>query len=183
MNLPTIIFLNGTSSSGKTSIARALQAVLDEPYLYLSADIRKSLLPPGRENVDWDIAATLDNLRCGFYACLAVLAAHSNNIITDQAVEKPKWLLRCARAIEGNRAYLIGVHCPLDIAEQRERERGDRSVGLVRGHFDLVHKLGIYDIEVDTSVLSPEECAQKIKQHIASHEPAAFFRLARLPEE
>ena len=34
----SIIFLNGTSSSGKTSIAKALQQILDEPYLHCSAD-------------------------------------------------------------------------------------------------------------------------------------------------
>jgi chloramphenicol 3-O-phosphotransferase len=33
MNKGTIIILNGTSSSGKTSIVRAPQEALDEPYL------------------------------------------------------------------------------------------------------------------------------------------------------
>jgi len=45
MTQGTIIFLNGTSSSGKTSIARALQKSLDEPYLYLSVDSFLDMLP------------------------------------------------------------------------------------------------------------------------------------------
>ncbi|HEX5322599.1 MAG TPA: zeta toxin family protein [Capsulimonadaceae bacterium] len=181
MGTPTIIFLNGTSSSGKTSIAKALQGVLDEPYLYLTADIRKSLLPPYREGVDWDIEETLDNLRYGFYACLAALAAHGSYVITDQAVENAQWIIRCARSLKETRSYLIGVRCPFEIAEQRERERGDRTIGLVREHFDLVHNPGIYDLEVNTSVLSSEECAQKIKEHVSSREPTAFLQLSGLP--
>ena len=34
----TVIFLNGPSSSGKSSIARALQRLLAEPYLHVGVD-------------------------------------------------------------------------------------------------------------------------------------------------
>jgi len=40
-----IIFLNGTSSSGKTSLARALQRELEEPFLYYSSDTFATFLP------------------------------------------------------------------------------------------------------------------------------------------
>ncbi len=33
-----IIFLNGTSSSGKSSIAKELQALLAQPYVHMSVD-------------------------------------------------------------------------------------------------------------------------------------------------
>ena len=56
----------------------------------------------------------------------------------------------------------VGVHCPLAIAEQRERERGDRLVGTVRGQHALVHAFRTYDIDVDTSVATPQECAEVI---------------------
>lgn len=38
MGAGTIILLNGTVSAGKTTLARALQEVMAEPYLYLGAD-------------------------------------------------------------------------------------------------------------------------------------------------
>ena len=56
----------------------------------------------------------------------------------------------------------VGVHCPLAIAEQRERERGDRIVGTVRGQHALVHTFRKYDIDIDTSVAAPQECAEAI---------------------
>jgi chloramphenicol 3-O phosphotransferase len=40
-----IIYLNGPSSAGKTTLARALQERLPEPYLYLSIDTLIELMP------------------------------------------------------------------------------------------------------------------------------------------
>jgi chloramphenicol 3-O phosphotransferase len=42
-----------------------------------------------------------------------------------------------------------------------------------------VHIPGIYDLEVDTSLLSPGACAEVIRQHLADiPAPSAFQRLA-----
>ena len=41
----TIIFLNGTSSSGKTTILQALQDSLDEPFLDMGIDRFIRMLP------------------------------------------------------------------------------------------------------------------------------------------
>jgi chloramphenicol 3-O-phosphotransferase len=38
VNKGKIILLNGTSSSGKSTLAEALQSVLDEPYLHIDGD-------------------------------------------------------------------------------------------------------------------------------------------------
>ena len=44
-----------------------------------------------------------------------------------------------------------------------------------------VHVPGIYDLEVDTSVLSSEECADVIRQRLEkSPPPSAFQRLAAM---
>ena len=56
----------------------------------------------------------------------------------------------------------MGVHCPLALAEQRERERGDRIVGTVRGQHAVVHTFRNYDVDIDTSVATPRECAEAI---------------------
>ena len=42
-----------------------------------------------------------------------------------------------------------------------------------------VHEPGIYDLEVDTSLLSPEQCAESIRRRLAEPPPpTAFQRLA-----
>ncbi len=51
----------------------------------------------------------------------------------------------------------------------------------VRRWQEAVHTPGIYDLEVDTSVLSPEACADAIRQHLkVGPPPSAFQRLASM---
>ncbi len=57
----------------------------------------------------------------------------------------------------------VGVRCPFEVAERRERERGDRMPGLVESDYDHVHAHGIYDFEVDTSLLSARSALFKLR--------------------
>lgn len=73
---------------------------------------------------------------------------------------------------------LVGVHCPPDELERRERERGDRPPGLAARQLKQVHAHGVYDIECDTSVSDALECARRITDFLrARPTPTAFQRL------
>ncbi len=74
-------------------------------------------------------------------------------------------------------AYLIGLFCPLDVLEQREKGRKDRTLGQARLQFDAIHKFVKYDLEVDTSLLNPENCAEKVIER--SKTPPVAFKLLR----
>ena len=56
------------------------------------------------------------------------------------------------------------MFAPLDVLEARERERGDRLIGLARWQYDRVHHGKRYDLELDTSKATPMECAETMKQ-------------------
>jgi chloramphenicol 3-O phosphotransferase len=71
-----------------------------------------------------------------------------------------------AEALSGLKVRWVGVFAPLDVLEGRERQRGDRDIGLSRWQFDRVHKGMSYDLELDTSRAPPMECANLIKQKI-----------------
>jgi chloramphenicol 3-O phosphotransferase len=60
--------------------------------------------------------------------------------------------------------FRVGVFAPLDVLETRERERGDRLIGLARWQYDRVHKGMRYDLEIDASRATPMACAERIKQ-------------------
>lgn len=78
------------------------------------------------------------------------------------------------------RAASSGRCCPLPVLEERERARADeRTPGQARAQFDRVHTFTVYDLEVDTSILSPEECAARIKERLDGAAPDAFRRLFR----
>ena len=76
------------------------------------------------------------------------------------------WFEECFRSLEHREILFVGVHCPLAILEERERKRGDRKIGLAKTQFEVVHLGKDYDLEFDTSVMSPEQCAKKILMEV-----------------
>jgi chloramphenicol 3-O phosphotransferase len=186
----TIIILNGTSSSGKTSILKALQGILEEPYVDAGLD-RFLWMLPGRylEPPLWDDVLGLADragpvghqLVSGMHQAIAALSLIGNNVLADHVLVEPAWLYQCTELFCILPAFLIGVRCPLEVLEQREQERHNRTWGQARLQYDLVHAHGIYDLEVDTSIHDPEECARQIKVRIQSLDPPhAFKRLKQL---
>lgn len=179
----TSIVLNGTSSAGKSSIALALQHRWPGPlqvsgldtflgcqsaaffglgdnvapgFTWLPATIggrpayRIALGPAGR---------ALTRAAAAFWGSSAKQGI-------DQVIDDV-WLTRdqadeLHRALSGSRVLWVGVHCPLEELERRERERRDRRHGTAHGQFDLVHNWRPYDLNLDTTALNPEECADQI---------------------
>ncbi len=186
----TIIILNGTSSSGKTSIVSALQEVLEPPYLDAGLDKFLWMLP--KRYLDrplWDEVLGLATeagprghaLVAGMHRAIDALSRAGINVIADHVLVEPGWLRDCAGLYAGLPAFLIGVQCPLAVLEQREQDRKDRTWGQARAQFGLVHAHGIYDLEVDTSISSPEECARQIAARLENGlPPTAFSQLNAL---
>jgi chloramphenicol 3-O phosphotransferase len=138
-----IVILNGASRSGKTSIASALQASSDEPWMNLGMDnhIRATPAPyrpgvglrpqraeghivePGRVPL-----AVLEDLVPTFYAALyESIAAHSRlglNVVADvyhqDFYSRPRGILAdCARRLRGLPVLFVGVLCPIDVIWER----------------------------------------------------------------
>ncbi|MFI6345531.1 chloramphenicol phosphotransferase CPT family protein [Streptomyces sp. NPDC050560] len=175
-----IIFLNGTSSSGKSSIARELLEILDDGvFFHLAVDSfnamrsRRSL---GEEELD----AALRRTRMGFHRSVAAMAEVGNDIVVDHVLSEPWRLLDCLAVLPPEDVLFVGVHCPLDELVRRELSRGDRPPGLAARQYAVVHAHGDYDMECDTSTASPRACAQRIKELLPHRpRPAAFTRLRR----
>lgn len=182
MNPVTVIFLNGVSSAGKTSIAKVLQRTLPDPYLHVQLDSFEAMLPERYDEggaFAWQVL--FPRALSGFHHSIAALATAGNNLIVDHVtVYREGWhssLIECAYLLMPFRTYLIGVQCSLDELQRREAARGDRYLGTAARQFDRVHRYGTYDFEVDTSATPAELCAEHIRSHMLAHEPSAFREL------
>lgn len=191
-----IIFLNGTSSAGKTSIARLLQRRLSEPYLHIALDAFLEMFPPvwgktqesggqSRNPPDGEAVRALfqqpvaQRLVSGYHHALFACAMTGNNMIVDHVLWEPPWLRECVTLLADFSVFFVGVRCPLDVLEKREQERGNRVPGLAHTQFDRVHTGVLYDLEVDTSLASPLECVTHIEAALQKPPaPSAFQRLA-----
>jgi chloramphenicol 3-O phosphotransferase len=175
-----IVLLSGVGSSGKSSIAKALQGITSQPFLHVQMDTFIDMLPEAlqessegfayetiREDGKLVVAIKTgpvgERALRGMRHAVAAMAAQGNNLIVDDVLcfgEVPQYVALLAPFD----LHLVGVFAPLDILEARERSRGDRLIGLARWQYDRVHRGTDYDLEVDTSVNSPLECAKLIKE-------------------
>lgn len=169
---PDVILLNGTSSAGKTTLTRALQRRAGRPWLHASLDTFTDMFL-------WEaITGTEERRACHtagvdhFHRALALFAASPFGIVVDHLLLTPAWHEATCAALAGRRVHFIGVHCPPEILLKREAARPDRHPGLALGQVERVHAGKIYDLEVDTSLASPEVCADRVLAFIGARNAA-----------
>jgi chloramphenicol 3-O phosphotransferase len=180
-----IIFLNGCSSSGKTSIAKALQQLSSEPLLHMGTDWIGSTLPEKFCDMG-------DKSKEGFYYFEESKNSRGKIVSVKRGILGEKFFNKAAEAIkvisesnvkiildevlvnqDGINSYLkwftreeilfVKIFADYDVLIKREQDRGDRIIGFVNGQFDLVHNfIDDYDLEIDTGEISPNESAKKI---------------------
>jgi len=195
-----IVILNGTSSSGKTALARALQARWPSPLLHLGTDTMLQMLPAsyvgmkpsageGVEFVDdTDERGPIVRVRSGpvgrkleasFARAARVLAEDGHDLVLDVVLFDRASLPSYVRALHGHPTYLIGVQCETAVLEARELARGDRFQNLARAQLRSVHEFReYYDLDLDTTSSTPHDLAQSILDFVAGHpEPGAIPRL------
>jgi len=183
----TIVYLNGVSSAGKTSIGRALQDALAEPFLLLGVDTFIQMLPRRTFGTGWlmpvpeggvrPTARMRERVRPPMLAALAALASQYD-LIVDDVIPDAETLERTIDALAPFTVLFVRVECALEVAEKRERERGDRTIGIARGLAPVVHAHGVYDLTVDSAGASPAECAAIIQDRLLNgQKPTAFAEL------
>jgi chloramphenicol 3-O phosphotransferase len=169
-----VIVLNGVSSSGKTTLARRLQAMLrPASWLLLGIDdlIRAmpdegledgSLLHIG-ETGRVDVGPGWRDLEASWYIGVAAMVANGTGVIVDEVfLGGRRSQERLRAALEGLRVLWVGVHCDPEVARAREALRADRVPGMAEYQATVVHEGVEYDMTVDTSHASPESMAAKI---------------------
>jgi chloramphenicol 3-O phosphotransferase len=115
----------------------------------------------------------------GLHRTVAALAQSGNNVLVDHLLQDEGSLQECVEKWAGCDVLFVGIKCPLEIVEQREKERGDRNIGTARFQFERIHSHDLYDIEIDTSLLSVDECVTRIVECIHDKpKESAFHKLA-----
>lgn len=195
-----VIVLNGTSSSGKSTLTRALQARLDGAWLGVGIDTVVYALPKAYlDQPRWSEVFRYVPAESGSHApyrietgelghrlvdalhrMVAAMADAGLSVIVDHVLLEADWLPDLAERLEGHDVLFVGIRCPLEVVVERERARRDRTLGQATAQIDVVHRAGGYDLEVDTSALSAEEAAEAIAAVIENGFPSrAFGRLER----
>jgi chloramphenicol 3-O phosphotransferase len=174
-----VIILNGIGSVGKSSTAKAVQSLAIDTFFHVQGDAFLDMLPAkmwghvdgikfsqqeehGKPSVVIEMGSVLTQLMQAMRTAISAMARQGHNLIVDDVMLTSDDQKSYREGLAGCEVYYVGLFAPLDVLEQRERDRGDRLHGLARWQHDRVHKGILYDLEIDTSVRSPKDCATMI---------------------
>jgi chloramphenicol 3-O phosphotransferase len=172
-----VIVLNGGSSSGKSGIARCLQAVLPDPWLAFGTDTLIQAMPASMQTSAAGIEFAPDGavivgpefrmLEAAWIAGIAEMARAGARIIVDEVfLGGPASQRRWQNALDTLQVLWVGVRCGGAVAAGREIARGDRVTGMAASQADVVHQGVVYDLQVDTTRTEALECARAIAARV-----------------
>lgn len=175
-----IIIINGPSSSGKTTLALALQRQLDSPFIRFSFDLFLDHKAFPMEQIrsgkfSWDLMRP--SVFRGIQQCLPALATAGNNLIFDHIIETKAWLYDLISSISEFDVFFVGLHCSLPELERREIERGNRRKGEARQDFQTVHSITSYDLELNSEKPLEETVTLLIQAWKERERPSALDKM------
>ncbi|WP_203862202.1 chloramphenicol phosphotransferase CPT [Plantactinospora mayteni] len=174
-----MIVLNGGSSSGKSGIARCLQAVLPDPWLAVGIDGLIDAMPASMQTTAAGIEFAPDGgvivgpefatLQAAWMEGVAAMVRAGARVILDDvflggAGSQQRW----QQVLVGLDVFWVGVRCESAVAAGREVARGDRIRGMAVSQAEIVHQGVVYDLEVDTTHTESLECARTIAARLGS---------------
>lgn len=173
-----VIFLNGTSSSGKSSLATKMQEISEEKFYHVQLDTFCDML---HEKIfDNDFVNTENSAASIMHNFVLSLCKNGESVIVDTVIENhhENWLKECVELLYDMPVTFVKVNCPLHELERRELERGDRNIGQAKEQLRNMSFNDIYDLEVNTYETSTEECVKTIKNEMKlENEQNAFKKI------
>jgi chloramphenicol 3-O phosphotransferase len=199
----TVILLVGPSCAGKSTLAKAIQELSNEPYLAQSLDSLFAATPEGWGSAgvhtldgfryDWEASQAeggtpVRRIACGpvgwglldgFHRAVAAYADAGVNVVVDDMLLDLDVLKDWARALAAVPTLLVSVTAPKAELLRREAARQLHATpGLVAGHFDL-HQGIAADAQIDTSRVSPSEAARFLLDRTVSSSGVAALHSFR----
>lgn len=175
LGVTKIVLLNGIGSAGKSTLARAILAEAKDIFLHVPMDYWLEMMPQRTLGTPEGLTFVLDAagrvtgvvsgpeqeraLR-GMRRAVAAMAAEGCNMVVDEVIFDAAVVAEYRALLAAHDFHAVGVHAPLVVLEARETARGDRAIGLAKSQFGVVHAGVAYDLEIDTSKGSPEDCAR-----------------------
>ena len=164
MNKGKIIFLNGVTSSGKTSIVEALQEQDDVFFYVVANDLFQEMVGEKflKENY-WKYLSEVILMMYHTAKLYSDMGKHVliDGILVEREEIKPHYE-QLKEILKDNPLDIVEVYCPPEICRQRNIARGDRSENQSQEQFELMAENIKYSMRVDTSRMSSAECAKAI---------------------
>lgn len=159
-----IIFLNGVTSAGKTSIVEALQERDDVFFYVVANDLFQEMV--GEKYLQENYWKYLSEVIIMMYHTAKLYSDMGKNVLIDGILVereeiKPHYE-QLLEILKNNPLDVVEVYCPLDICRERNIMRGDRYESQSAEQLELMARNIEYSLRVDTGLHSAAECAEQI---------------------
>lgn len=163
-----IIFINGVTSSGKTSIVEALQERDDIFFYVVANDLFEQMV--GEKYLQQNYWKYLSDVIIMMYHTAKLYSDMRKNVLIDGILEereeiKPHYE-QLMEILKDNPLDIVEVYCPMEICKNRNFLREDRYEAQSEEQLELMAKNIKYSMKVDTSVYTPAECAEIIVKEL-----------------
>ncbi|MBR5311346.1 MAG: AAA family ATPase [Clostridia bacterium] len=167
-----LIFLNGVTSCGKTTVAECLKAMCSEPVYVFSNDIFHNMVSERayrkHESAFWNFVA--DTITAQYYAARGCVDAGFTVLIDGMLLDLPEYVERFGKhnielvneIFRGCDFTLIDLTCPPDELRRRNIARGDRGVNQSDEQLSFMTKEYHADLTFDVMTVMPDETAETI---------------------
>ena len=188
-----LVVLNGVSSAGKTTLASAFRdarAAVGEFWFLVGIDDVLSKMPeqwvdlglaggegphandgmrfePGPNGVSLRVGAVCRKLFEVYHRTVVAAVKLGLNVIVDDVVVDDATRDDWFKVLDDLDPTWVAIHCAPEVADQRERDRGDRPIGMARVQQDVVHRGIPYAVEIDTGTLTPAEALTALLDGLA----------------
>ena len=164
----TVIYLNGVTSSGKTSIVEALRSEgLD--FYYLSDDVFEDNII----HIEYDAPGYWEALAEAVFLMhktARLFSQHGKTVVIDSMLLENEAFAphyrRVLEIYEGYPLYMVEVYCPLEVCRQRNLLRGDRHETQSDEQAAVMAQNVRYDLRLDTHLQTAKACAQTLLHHL-----------------
>lgn len=163
-----IIFLNGVTSSGKTSIVDALQEREDVFFYVVANDLFEQMV--GDRYLRQNYWKYLSEAIIMMYHTAKLYSDMGKNVLIDGILVEREEIRphyhQLLEILQDNPLDIVEVYCPPDICRQRNLHRQDRFETQSDEQSELMAEDIHYSLRVDTSIHGPAECADIILQRL-----------------
>lgn len=181
-----IIILDGSPSVGKSTIAKQIQEIAEEPFYYFPIDEFMKKLhsrwiqfvddlsivegigyqigtdEAGKTVIKFRAGPVGEKLIKGYIQTIKGFSETGNHVIADAIITDQVWLEWMEEAFHNLPTHFVGLHAPLGVLEAREKRRFEPE-GTTRGRYTEVYAMKKpYDLTIDTSKINAESAAKTI---------------------
>ena len=157
---PDVILLNGPSSAGKSSIAKALRQKLFDAGCSAAVISLDDYLQMSAKEPIWedDVFAVMPRM-C---ACISTALQDGKSAVIDHVITSPRIYRALCDAVSGFQMKTVLVSCDLETLRRRETERGNRCIGSAEASLRYLYPKTGYDLCIDSGEAGPTALAEVI---------------------